>query len=175
MLRIQNADVTPEQVQLAWIKLANPRPTGELQQHGRQLEADTLAVIQNARQRFPNLRVVYLGSRIYGAYTRGNLSPEPYAYESAFAARWLIQDQIAGNPELNFDPAVGDVKAALLLWGPYFWADGISPRQADQLVWDREDFADDGVHPSPSGRRKVAEMLLDFFKTDPLARSWFRE
>lgn len=30
-----------------------------------------------------------------------------------------------------------------------------------------------GRNPSESGRRKVAAMLLDFFTTDALARSWF--
>jgi hypothetical protein len=28
-------------------------------------------------------------------------------------------------------------------------------------------------HPGSSGRRKVAEQLLRFFKTDPLAKGWF--
>src|SRR5262249_495101 len=40
-------------------------------------------------------------------------------------------------------------------------------------VWERKDLAGDGTHPSPSGRQKVAEMLLAFFKTDPLAGGWF--
>ena len=36
-----------------------------------------------------------------------------------------------------------------------------------------EDLAGDGTHPSPSGRRKVAGLLLRFLKTDPTARAWF--
>jgi lysophospholipase L1-like esterase len=31
---------------------------------------------------------------------------------------------------------------------------------------------EDGVHPSESGRRKVADLLLNFFKTDSLAAAW---
>jgi len=30
----------------------------------------------------------------------------------------------------------------------------------------------DGTHPSESGRRKVAELLLTFVKTDPLPKIW---
>ena len=60
-----------------------------------------------------------------------------------------------------------------MLWGPYLWADGVKARKADGLVWEREDLAGDGTHPSPSGRRKVAELLLRFFKTDPTAKGWF--
>jgi hypothetical protein len=171
--RLSAARVTREQVQVAWIKLANKMPTGTLAEHGGQLQQDTLAVIQNAKTRFPNLRIVYLSSRIYGGYAANPLNPEPYAYESAFAARWLIQDQIAGDEELNYDPSRGDVRAPLLLWGPYLWADGMRPREADGLTYTRADLAEDGTHPSEVGRDKVARVMLEFFQSDPLARPWF--
>ena len=38
------------------------------------------------------------------------------AYESAFSVRWLIQEQIKGDPRLNYDPAKGAVRSPLLLW-----------------------------------------------------------
>ncbi|HEY5915531.1 MAG TPA: hypothetical protein VJA21_33520 [Verrucomicrobiae bacterium] len=165
--RLEAARLSPRQVQVAWVKLANKGPSGSLQEHTRQLERDTLAVLQNAKRKFPNLRVVYLGSRIYGGYAKSRLNPEPYAYESAFAARWLIQRQMKGDAQL------ASAKCPLLLWGPYLWADGTRGRKIDQLVWNPEDFGPDGVHPSPSGRQKVAELLLNFFTTDPLAKRWF--
>lgn len=172
--RLKAAGVTNEQVQVAWIKLANKGPRGDLADHGNALQKDTTAVIQNAKARFPNLRVVYLGSRIYAGYATNALNPEPYAYEGAFVARWLIRDQIKGDAALNYragrDAAV---KAPLLLWGPYLWADGTTPRKGDELVYERKDLAGDGTHPSDSGRQKVADQLLKFFKTDPQARTWF--
>ena len=171
--RLERANVTPAQVQVAWIKLANKGPRGDLQTHGRKLQQDTLAVIQNAKAKFPNLRIAYLSSRIYGGYSGGPLNPEPFAYESAFPVRWLIQDQMQEIAELNYDSAHGPVKAPLLLWGPYLWADGVTPRKSDGLTWKREDLGTDGTHPSQSGRNKVARMLLSFFKEDPLAKSWF--
>jgi hypothetical protein len=117
--------------------------------------------------RVPIWRITCLGSRTYGGYAIGPLNPEPYAYESAFAARWLIQRQMKGDPEL------ADPKSPLLLWGPYLWADGEKGRKLDSLVWHRDDFGGDGVHPPDSGREKVAKLLLDFFTTDPLAKGWF--
>ena len=171
--RLKNAHLAPKQVQVAWIKLANKQPSGDLTEHGRRLERDTAAVIRNAKARFPNLRIVYLSSRIYGGYASGPLNPEPYAYESAFVVRWLIQSQIQGSAELNYDASRGEVRAPLLLWGPYLWADGTTPRKSDQLVYMREDLARDGTHPSEAGRDKVARLLLDFFKTDALAKPWF--
>ena len=168
--KITQAGVTPEQVQIAWIKLANKGPRGTLEEHGKKLERDTLAVIQNAKARFPNLKVAYLSSRIFGGYTMAPLNPEPYAYESAFPARWLIQRQIKGDEALAHS---GNAKAPLLLWGPYMWADGVTPRKADKLVYTREDLGRDGTHPSEQGREKVARLILEFFATDELAKSWF--
>ena len=171
--RLQAAGVSNKQVQVCWIKLANPGPRGEFQEHAKKLEADTLAVVQNAKARFPNLRIAFLSSRIYGGYAATQLNPEPYAYEGAFAVRWLIQDQIKGSSDLNHDASRGSVKAPLLLWGPYFWADGMTPRKSDGLIWERTDLGGDGTHPTEAGRKKVAELLLQFFKTDTTAKPWF--
>lgn len=171
--RLQAVQVGAGQVQIAWIKLANGRPTGDLGDHGRKLYTDTLTVLHNAKQRFPNLRIAYLASRIYAGYSVTPLNPEPYAYEGAFVVRWLIRDQIKGDDELRHAEGTGPARAPLLLWGPYLWADGTIPRKGDGLIWERNDLAEDGVHPSESGRRKVAEMLLNFFKTDSLAATWF--
>ena len=171
--RLEAAKVSPSQVQVVWVKLANVLPTGTLAEHGRKLAKDTIAVLQNAKARFPNLRIAYLSSRIYGGWTTMPLNPEPYAYEGAFAVRWLIQDQIRGEASLNNDPTKGPVKAPLLLWGPYLWADGTTPRKSDGLTYERTDLAGDGTHPSESGRQKVADLLLRFFQTDSLASSWY--
>lgn len=166
-LRLKAAGVTPEQVQVAWIKLANVRPDGSLAEHGKKLESDTLAVLHNARALFPNLRIAYLGSRIWAGNATSPLNPEPYAYEGAFPVRWLIQRQMKADPEL------AEARAPLLLWGPYLWAEGTKGRKLDKLTWEKEDFGPDGTHPSESGRMKVANLLLDFFSTDPLAKGWF--
>lgn len=169
--RMAAASLAREQVQVVWIKLANKGPRGTLEEHGTKLESDTLAVIQNAKKEFPNLKIAYLSSRIYGGYSTGMLNPEPYAYESAFPVRWLIQRQIKGDKALAFQ---GETPTApLLLWGPYLWADGITPRQADSLNYLREDLAQDGTHPSQQGRQKVAGFMLKFFLTDPLTKPWF--
>ncbi|MEQ1831404.1 MAG: hypothetical protein ABL921_35990, partial [Pirellula sp.] len=171
--RLQAAHISREQVQVVWIKLANAGPRGELNEHGKELQRDTRTVLKHLTKHFPNLRVAYLGSRIYGGYADGQLNPEPFAYEGAYVVRWLIQSQMQADPNLNFDASKGEVKSPLLVWGPYFWSDGTIPRKSDGQVWDRSDFVGDGTHPSDSGRKKVAEQLLRFFKTDAHAHSWF--
>ena len=173
--RLRKARVSAPQVQVVWLKQAQMAPArlGEFPAHAESLRDDIGVILRRLKTRFPNLRIAYLSGRIYAGYATTQLNPEPYAYESAFSVRWLIEAQIKGDPELNHDPAKGKVKAPLLLWGPYLWADGIEPRQGDGLVWKRDDLAQDGTHPSTSGREKVAQMLLTFFKTDARTRKWF--
>ena len=173
--QLKKAGVTPKQVQVVWIKQAmmGPANYGEFPDHAKKLSEQIGQIAVEAKKRYPNLRLAYLSSRIYAGYATGPLNPEPYAYESAFSVRWIIQKQIEGDKKLNYDPAKGDVVAPVLLWGPYLWADGERPRKADKLVWMRKDLAGDGTHPSTSGRAKVAKMLLAFFKTDPTAKGWF--
>jgi hypothetical protein len=173
--RLEQAGVTSRQVQVAWVKQAraNPAALGEFPRHAEALKSDLAVILRKLKGRFPNLRLVYLSSRIYAGYAATPLNPEPYAYESAFAVRWLIRDQIDGKPGLNADPEHGDVDAPPLLWGPYLWADGVKGRRLDSLTWERGDLAADGTHPNDGGQRKVAALLLTFFKTDPTARVWF--
>lgn len=166
--RIRQAGLTNLQVTSAWVKLANRQPSGEWPTATVQLKNDIGTVLRALSARFPNLRVAYLSSRIYAGYATTTLNPEPYAYQSGFAVRWVIEDQLTGL--LPFSGAARE--APWIAWGPYLWADGLTSR-SDGLTWACSELADDGTHPSASGRQKVGRMLLDFLKSDPTAREWF--
>ncbi len=170
--RLAALHMTPQQVQVAWIKETNANPPDNFPTHAQELSADLRAAVQVLRDRFENLRVCYLSSRIYGGYAGGGLNPEPQAYESAFAVKWLIEDQIDGAADLNFDPAQGAVEAPWMAWGPYLWADGVVPRVADGLTWLQTDLEPDGTHPAPSGEQKVADLLSSFLSVEPSAALW---
>jgi hypothetical protein len=173
--RLGAAGVTAKQVQIVWVKqaLIQQGQHGAFPAHAKKLQEETGKIVRLAKAKYPNLRIAYLSSRIYAGYAKSPLNPEPYAYEGAYSMRWLIQDQIKGEKELAYDAAKGEVKAPLLLWGPYLWADGVNGRKSDKLVWAESDFGKDGTHPSDSGRDKVAQQLLAFFKSDPVAKAWF--
>jgi hypothetical protein len=176
-LRLKQAGVTPAQVQAVWMKHveAGAAALGEFPAHAKALEADLADILVIAKQRLPNLRVAFFSSRTYGGWAKPTAgSPEPYAYEGGFAVRWVLQRQIRGDPLLNYDPACGEVKAPVALWGPYLWACGDRPRKTDGLVWTLQDVrSNDHMHPSEAGCQKVTEQLLKFLKTDPGARLWF--
>ena len=159
--RLAAAGVTRSQVQVAWLKEAI---AGE----NRPFPADAIGlgdalrdIVDIMQTRYPNIRIIYLSSRIYAGYASTALNPEPYAYQSGFAVKWLIDEHI-----------VSDGAGPWLAWGPYLWADGLVPR-SDGLTWLCTDLQNDGTHPSATGRQKVAGMLLDFCKTDEMARPWF--
>jgi hypothetical protein len=168
---LSEAGVTPKQVQVAWVKLAQ-FGSGEFPEKAQSLQADLENVSRNLKTKFPNIKIAYFSSRSR-AYVYGEqLSPEPTAFETGFAVRWMIEKQINGNPNLNFDPSQGAVKAPFLSWGAYIWIDGLNKRSDGQL-WAPQDLAVDCIHPSLSGEEKVADQLMYFFKTDATAKGWF--
>lgn len=175
LTRLMNAGVTQDQVQVVWIKQAISNPIGSLEHYAGSLRDDLGEIVRIVKLKYPNTRVVYLSNRIYGGYATTSLNPEPYAYQSAFANKWIIQQQIEGQSNLNYDQAIGTVVAPWIDWGPDLWADGLDARLDDRLVWTCQDLSDDGTHPSQDGREKVANILLEFFKNDPLTTRWFFE
>jgi hypothetical protein len=168
--RLPAKRATPAQVQVIWLKEANAGPTQAFPVHATMLRDDIKAVLQVAAQKYPNLKLAYLSSRIYGGYASTTLNPEPYAYESGFSVKWLIEQQIIGDTALDFQSSPR--MAPWMSWGPYLWASGETPR-LDGLVWAPDDLGPDGTHPSPKGRMKVATLLLDFFRTDETSTPWF--
>jgi hypothetical protein len=170
--RLKKANVTREQVQAVWIKEADAGPSQGFPKYAETLRDELRQIVQLLPKRYPNIKLAYLSSRTYGGYAKTGLNPDPYAYESGFSVKWLIEEQIKGDAALAFDPQKGERKAPWLSWGPYLWANG-TQKNPDGLFYEESDFGGDGTHPSASGQRKVAESLLRFFKTDTTAKPWF--
>ncbi len=172
--RLRGHGSAPLQAQVVWIKEANASPHGGFPESADSLLWNLGTLVRNIHAVLPNVKLAYLTSRIYAGYATSSLNPEPYAYESGFAVKWLIDAQINGADSLNFDPDSGAVQAPWLSWGPYLWADGLAGR-ADSLKWYCSDFVTtDGTHPSASGRNEVADSLLAFFHTDATTAPWYR-
>jgi len=169
--RLTNTGLTPQQVQIAWIKQVRTGD-GSFPGKAEQLQADLEAIVQSLLINYPNVKLAYLSSRTRSyVVDEPALSPEPAAYESGFAVKWLIEKQINGA-DLNYNPANGPVVAPYLSWGPYLWIDGLNPR-SDGRIWEAADMVGDCTHPSDQGEAKVAAQLLHFFQQDTTTYPWF--
>jgi len=169
---LAKAGATPAQVQVVWV-LHALRETGPFPTYAQEFQRYLEATARNLKVHFPNIKLAYYSSRerAYLMYRKG----EPDCYEAGFAVRWMIDKQMKGDPDLNWDPARGPVKAPLILWGPYFWCDGLKPR-SDGLIWTCCEPTSDvynNPHPEASGAQKCADQLYAFFKTDPIAMPWY--
>jgi len=187
---LQAAGLTAEQVQVVWLKetdaalgpavlaqlgvkeyeppLRQPFPGS-----ARTLQGELQQIVQILPKRFPNVRLCYLSSRSYGGWALREGNREPFSYETGYAVKWLIEEQIKGDAALNFDPIKGDVKAPWLSWGPYLWANGDRPRQ-DGFVFSYDDYREnDRMHHSAQGMQKMGQQLLKFFETDSTTKGWF--
>jgi hypothetical protein len=167
--------VTAKQVVAVWVEDSNGIATGSFPSDMTGMQGNYETMMNNLHTLFPNLTLVYFSSRIYAGYSNGvaTINPEPYAFESGFAVKWAIQDQLNGATNLNYNPNLGPVMAPWMSWGPYYWANGLLAR-SDGFVWTCQDLQKDGTHPSsPSGDLKVAGQILSFFKTDDTTTPWF--
>lgn len=166
------------QVQVVWLKQAHPQPTVPLPGAASDavlLERDLGEIVRSLTRHYPNVQLVFVSSRSYGGYATTTLNPEPYAYESGFAVKWLVEAQIEQARTGAVDPVAGDLaldRYPWLGWGPYLWTNGAEGR-ADGLEWLPEDVKRDGTHPAQSGIVKIGDLLLDFFKSSPVTRCWF--
>jgi hypothetical protein len=152
---------SPREVQVVWLKEAISGEDRPFPVDARALRTNLKAIAKILARRYPNLRLIYTSSNTYGGYAVTALNPEPAAYDSGFAVRWLVQDRMEGK-----------LKGPWLGWGPYLWTDGTKGR-ADGFTWTCDDVRKDGTNPSPAGAAKVARQLLQFFKSDPTTKTWF--
>ena len=175
--RLRGRSLDPRQVQAVWLKIAHKMPTVPLPA----ANADAFALVRSGgrivralRANYPNLRLVFMSSRTYGGYATTKINPEPYAYESGFSVKWLVEAQIRQRRTGQADSLAGDLDPARgpwIGWGAYLWANGTAG--SGPLSWLRADFESDGTHPSTSGERKAGQELLRFFKSSPYASCWF--
>ena len=168
--------VDANQVEVIWIEDTDSIKTGSFPSDMTTMQAEYETMMQDFLTNFPNVKLVYWSSRVYGGYSNGLVDPddpEPYAFEAGYAVKDAIADQINGAANLNYNPSNGPVLAPWMGWGPYYWSNGMT-HNSQGLVWDCEDFSSDGTHPSATfGQLKVANGLLNFLRTDPTATPWY--
>ncbi|HRG26602.1 MAG TPA: T9SS type A sorting domain-containing protein [Chitinophagales bacterium] len=183
IFKLGEKDLKPIQVQVGWLMHSS-----RIDSNGSDINSYTDSLIKrftialNAMQYYyPNLKLVFVSGFPYGGYADPSKAlyhviKEPSSYHHNFAMKELIRRQISGDPTLKYKEPGKQVP--YLIWGPPLWADGKNPRDYDGLTWNCEaEFAIDGggYHLTNEGKDKLANILLDFFRTDTLSESWFMD
>lgn len=174
--RVTEKGLAPNQVQVLWMKHAFRDPYTIEGLDGPGSHIDALAdgitqVIKIATQNYPNVKLIFLSNRIRSYLEDDSKSPEPFAFESAFAVRDVINRQWQPT---SYDPLdqLPYPQFPLITWGPYLWADGENPR-SDRLTYLSCDLMADCTHPSMAGEYKVATQIFGSFVSDPFFYPWF--
>jgi len=183
IFKLAEKDLKPIQVQAGWLMHSS-----RIDSNGSDVDsyADTLVnrftVALNAMlYYYTNLKIVFVSGFPYGGFADPSKAlyhviKEPSSYHHNFAMKELIRRQISGDPTLKYRGVTK--KVPYLVWGPPLWADGSNPRTYDGLTWNCEaEFAIDGggYHLTNVGKDKLANILLDFFRTDTLSEGWFMD
>jgi hypothetical protein len=133
------------------------------------IKTDLETGLRNLKQKFPNLKVVYvLGrTRTFGAKALWNREPSPYYF--GWGCKWAIEDQMNGAPGTEYKG--GNAVAPMLAWGFYQWADSL-PRTTDGFYWRSYETAD-GLHATADGQDTLATHFQNFLLTDQYASIWY--
>ena len=174
---VAQAGFTPAQVQAAWYQsddLADTRD--DFPGRPQRLREAIARNLHEAKAHFPNLRICYHSARHTTAFMPDTAARkkhgEPRPYYVGWAVKWLIEEQAAGRADLRFEGP--EAVVPLVAWATYFWTAGEKPRP-DGYRWTPADVVKDGIHLSATGRPRVARELLDFWRTDAFARTWFAD
>lgn len=167
--------LTSNQVQVIWLKETEGFPIDNAPDTSFNVYVDYLKdkfkiAMHIISTKFPNARLCYLASRVFGGYSTNDKTPEPFAYYQGWSVKYLIEDQINSDTALTYSGS--NQRSPWLLWGTYLWADGATHR-SDGLSWICPEDYMDGVHLSdPFGQEKAAILVLDFFLNDKTAQAW---
>lgn len=177
--------ITPAQVQILWAFIPgvgvdpNAPDQNSFPENAKYFRDGIVRMLHAILQYFPNTKIVYLSTKHFAWSTNpdGSLYWEPFEHDLGWGVKWAIEEQINGDPTLNYDPAKGPVTSPWITWGPYFWTDAGTPRRYDKLTWTCPDdlyvLNSDFSHQSPAGVYLQAGLLLNQMMNDPSATPWF--
>jgi hypothetical protein len=130
---------------------------------------DLEACFRVYKQKFPDIKIVYLEARTrtFGNQILFNREPAPYYF--GWACKWAIEDQINGVPGTEYKGP--NAVSPLITWAFYEWSDSL-PRATDSFYW-RFSETKDGLHASDTGEDTLSTRFQNFLLTDKHASLWF--
>ena len=179
--RLEDKDIDANQVQIVWMMFQSEATTNDVETYVTYVIGQYKLILADMLDQMPNLRQVFISGMHYTGYTNPEHERyasliEPKAYWGNLAIRELINKQIDGDPDLDFEGP--DRVVPYITWGPYFWADGSNER-SDGLTWTCNEFRSDstggGFHLKEEYQYKEGDMLESFLETSPVASIWYND
>lgn len=177
---VYGGGLNPKQVQIIWVMVTSRIDT-VLTWPDQPLEVtnkyeELMHVILG---KFPNIKQVYLTGFNYGGYADPTkeffeMIVEPSSYWTNWSVKFLVERQIDGDADLQYSGP--ERNSPWIGWGPHVWADGTRANVTDHLRWKCDiDYKPDGggYHLSDYGKAKIAKVIYNFYKNDPVAADWF--
>jgi hypothetical protein len=173
-------------VQAIFLEVSNASPSVSMpDRHADavQLEVRLGNIVRRAKQRYPNLQQIFISSRPYSGFSTNRAPFEPYAYETGFAVKWLIQAQIEqmANGGTIVDQRAGNLNysngtAPWISWGPYLW-NHLAGSQTVGARWTSADFENTSTNGyfSDRGDAKMTLLIFNHFTLSSFSRCWLME
>jgi len=160
---------TYKQVQIVYLETDDSTSKTHFPDRPLEIKKDIETCMRTLKQKFVNLKIVYLlaRTRTFGVKNLPNREPLPYFF--GWGCKWAIEDQINGVPgtEYKGDNAV----APIMTWGFYQWA-WSTPRTTDGFYW-LESESSDGLHATSEGQDTLSKRFQNFLLTDKNAKKWY--
>lgn len=174
--KMSSQNTTYKQVQILWMITDDSSAITAFPDRALIAKENIKAAARTLKIKFPNLKILYLMGRPFtwdSAAIHSKVmnvrSKNPAPYNQGWAEKWAIEDQINGDPSVAYKGP--NAVAPIITWGQYQWTRGTEPN-LDGFQWLLTDTSD-GLHPTNTGKDKMAQYLWNFLFTDPYTTVWF--
>lgn len=167
--QIKTANTSYRQVQIIYLETEDSTKIKSFPGRPLQVKNELESCFRVFKQKFPNVKLVYLLARTTTFGIQHIFNTEPCPYDFGWACKWAIEDQINGVAGTAYK---GPNKVSpLITWGFYQWADSL-PRTTDGFYW-RASESSDGLHANSVGQDTLSTRFQHFLLTDRFAKNWY--
>jgi hypothetical protein len=168
--RVKNLHTSYRQVQIIYLESEDSTDNTSFPARPLQVKDELEACFRVFKQKFPNVKLVYLLGRTttFGNY-QNIFNTEPCPYYFGWACKWAIEDQVNGVPGTEYKGP--SIVSPLITWGFYDWATS-TPRKTDGFTW-TVDETTDGLHGNDAGKDSISTRWQNFLLTDRFAKKWY--
>ena len=172
---LQQAGLSSQQVQAAWVETEHTGNADTVFPRApQQLMQDMRTLLVTMKQKFPNLKIVYLSGRAFSGYAQAAANEVgkgllyPRDYYNGWAMKWMVEKQI--NNESGYTLS----EIPFITMSTYLWSRGAQPRNDGFFLDCILDVGADGLHLTAAGEQKTGQQLFQFFFSDTSTAGWIR-